>query len=138
MASTVPQNMVPRDINSHVVFLSRNELYQTEKPYATDFPVDEIEGAKVSNHIFDTRPVTFHNARGVKEPFSLDRNGFCYIKAKTSLQPEDATPEWTEAMEQHMQEIADLLHDKLPQYNEIKSMDFQVNSLPLTPGHEKC
>lgn len=129
MASTDVQNMVPQDVNSQMVFLSRNELYQTEKPYAADFPVDEIEGAKLSNHMFDTLPVTFHDARGVKQPFSLDRNGFCYIKAKTSLQPEDATPEWNETMDQYMHEVAAALQKKSSRYNEVKPMDFQVREI---------
>jgi len=133
MASKFPQNIVPRDVSSYMTFLSRNELYQTEKPYTTDFPVNDIEGAKMTNHIFDTHPITFHDARIAKEPFALDRNGFCYIKAKTSLHAEDATSERTELMEQYTQEIADILRDKFPQYQEIKSMDFQVYPLLLTP-----
>ena len=86
----------------------------------------------MTNHIFDTHPITFHDARMAKEPFALDRNGFCYIKAKTSLQAEDATSERTELMEQYMQEIADILRDKFPQYQEIEFMDFQVYPLLLT------
>lgn len=133
MASTYPQDMVPRDVNSYMTFLSRNELYQTEKTYATDFPVDELKGAKMTNHIFDIHPITFHDARKAKESFALDLNGFCYIKAKTSLQAEDATSERTELMQQYMQEIAGILRDKFPQYQEIKPMDFQVYPLLLTP-----
>jgi len=138
MASKFPQNIVPRDVSSYMTFLSRNELYQTEKPYTTDFPVNDIEGAKMTNHIFDTHPITFHDARIAKEPFALDRNGFCYIKAKTSLQAEDATSERTELMEQYTQEIADILRDKFPQYQEIKSMDFQVRRRhPAFPNGEE-
>jgi hypothetical protein len=115
-----------RDIESHMTFLSKNALYQTEKPYTTDFPVDRIEGAKITNHKYDTQPVIFHDARAAKEPFALDCNGFCYIKARTSLSDQDATPERTELMEQYMQEITNILRDKFPQYQEIKCMDFQV------------
>jgi hypothetical protein len=114
-----------------MTFLSRNDLYRTEKPYATDFPVDDIEGAKMTNHIFDTHPITFLDARAVKVPFSLDRNGFCYIKAKTALQAENATSERTEVMEQYMQEIADIVGDTFPQYQEVKPMDFQVYALSM-------
>ncbi|KAJ5873523.1 uncharacterized protein N7473_013396 [Penicillium subrubescens] len=109
-----------------MTFLSRDKRYQTEKPYATDFPVDEIDDAKMTNHIFDTRPVIFHDARASKETFTLDQNGFCFIEAKTSLQAEDATSERTEIMEQYMQEIVGILRTNLPQYQEIKAMDFQV------------
>lgn len=132
MAATCAQNMAPRDVNSHMTFLARNELYQTEKPYTTDFPVDEIEGAKMTNQIFDTQPVLFHDARVAKEPLTLDQNGFCFVKAKTSLQAEEATPEKTELMEQYLQEVADILRDKFPQYKEVKSLDFQVCRLLFT------
>lgn len=100
-----------------------------EKPYATDFPVDDIDGAKMTNHIFDTHPTVFHDARLVQDLFDLDQNGFCYIKAETSLQAGDATTERTELMEQYLQEIIDVLRSRFPQYREIKSMDFQVYSL---------
>ncbi len=126
MASTYTQDGVPRDVSSRMTFLSKNELYRVEKPYATDFPVDGIEGAVMTNHTFDIEPIIFHDARFVKEPFVLDRNGFCYIKAETSLRGDDATPERTELMEQYMQEIADILLAKFPQYREVKGMDFQV------------
>jgi hypothetical protein len=123
--SNVPE-IVPKDVRSYMTFLSRDKRYQTEKPYATDFPVDEIDDAKMTNHIFDTRPVIFHDARASKETFTLDQNGFCFIEAKTSLQAEDATSERTEIMEQYMQEIVGILRTNLPQYQEIKAMDFQV------------
>ncbi|KAH6988112.1 hypothetical protein BKA56DRAFT_630060 [Ilyonectria sp. MPI-CAGE-AT-0026] len=135
MAATYAQTMTPRDVNSHMTFLARNKLYQTEKPYTTDFPVDDIEGAKMTNQIFDTQPVLFHDARVAKEPLTLDQNGFCFAKAKTSLKAEEATPEKTELMEQYLQEVADILQDKFPQYKEVKSLDFQVRRRhPDFPG----
>lgn len=132
MAATYAQTMAPRDVNSHMTFLARNELYQTEKPYTTDFPVDDIEGAKMTNQIFDTQPVLFHDARVAKEPLTLDQNGFCFVKAKTSLKAEEATPEKTELMEQYLQEVAGILQEKFPQYKEVKSLDFQVCRLLFT------
>lgn len=123
---------VPKDVRSYMTFLSRDGLYQTEKPYATDFPVDEIDDAKMTNHIFNTRLITFHDARAAKESFTLNQNGFCFIEAKTSLQAEDAASEKTEIMEQYMQEIVGILRTKLPQYQEIKAMDFQVYHNLLT------
>lgn len=85
MDSTFVHNVVPRGVSSYMTFLSREVLYQTEKPYATDFPVDDIDGATLTNHIFDTHAIKFHDARTAKELFSLDRNGFCFIKSRTSL-----------------------------------------------------
>ncbi|GLI79323.1 hypothetical protein PoHVEF18_007653 [Penicillium ochrochloron] len=93
----------------------------------------------MTNHIFDTRPITFHDARAAKEGFTLDQNGFCFIKAGTSLQAEDAASERTEIMEQYMQEIVGILRTKLPQYQEIKAMDFQVRKrhLAFPNGEER-
>src|SRR6478736_4411991 len=98
MASTHSQTEAPKNVSSYMTFLSRNELYQTEKPYATDFPVDHIKGAQMTNHIFDTRPVVFHDARLTSDEFTLDQNGFCFIRAATSLHAENATSERTEVM----------------------------------------
>lgn len=126
MAISNLSETVPKDVRSYMTFLSRDGLYQTEKPYATDFPVDEIIDAKMTNHIFDTRAMIFHDARNIKETFSLDLNGFCFIDAKTSLRAEDAASERTDIMEQYMQEIVDIMRTKLPQYQDIKAMDFQV------------
>lgn len=125
------RKMATSCVNSYMTFLSRNSLYKSEKPYTTDFPVDHIEGAEVTNHIFDTRPISFKNARVSKEPLALDRNGFCYIKAKTSLQAADATSERNDVMEQYMKEIVGILREKFPQYREIRSMDFQVYAIPF-------
>lgn len=83
-------------------------------------------------HIFDTHLIISHDERIVKEPFGLDRKRFCFIKAKTSLQAEDATREKTKLMEQFTQEnIAEILRDKFSQYQQIKFMDFQVYLLLL-------
>jgi hypothetical protein len=134
MASNLSQTMVPKDVSSYATFLSRNELYHTAKPYTTDFPVDEIEGAKMTNHVNDIRPVTFHDARVARKIFTLDENGYCYIKAKTSLRAEDATTERNEIMEQYNREIMDIIQEKFPEYHEIKFMDFHVSiSSLLTP-----
>lgn len=103
--------MAPKDVSSYMTFLSRNELYGTEKPYATDFPIYGIEGTKMTNHVFETHPVTFHDARTAADSFALDQNEFCYIKAKTSLQAERATSERTKPIEQYMQEIAEITRE---------------------------
>ncbi|VUC32068.1 unnamed protein product [Clonostachys rosea] len=109
-----------------MTFLSRNKLYETEKPYTTDFPVEGIDGATMTNHTFDVQSIVFHDARSAKESFELDRDGFCYINAETSLKAEDATPEKTEMMDRYTDEVVEILRKKFPQYQEIRSMDFQV------------
>lgn len=113
-------------VESYMTFLARDEIYEKEKPYQAGFLVDDIEGAEMTNHKLDVHPVTFYDARTAEKPFTLDRNGFCYIKGETSLKAEDATSERTEPMVNHLQEIIDILKRKFPQYNEIAPMDFQV------------
>src|SRR6187402_3540278 len=114
------------EITSHMTFLSRNELYQKEKPYSADFPVDDIEGAKINNHTYDVLPITLHDARVATQSFTLDREGFCYIKAKTTLHAEDATNERTEVMDLYTKELINVIRKNFPQYHDIKFMDFQV------------
>lgn len=122
------------DVDSCITFLSRHELYQTEKPYCTDFLV-ETPTARMTNHYFDVRPVKVYDARKNEKSFSLDRNGFFFVKAKTDLQAQDATSERTLLMEAYTQQIARIVQANIAEYTKVRVMDFQVSgSLELEYG----
>ncbi|VUC30708.1 unnamed protein product [Clonostachys rosea] len=129
--------MEDRTITSEIPFLARSDLYKTEKPYGADFPVDGIKGASITNHVFDIVPITFHDARQLNVPLSLEPNGCCFIKAKTSLVAEDATNKMNEAMSGYVQEVVDIVKRNFPQYVEVKFADFQVRkrSAHFPGGH---
>lgn len=113
------------EIDSKITFLSRHDLYKVEKPYCTDFPVDSTD-ARMTNHQFDVRSVKIHDARKMQQALTLDRNGFCFVGAETSLRAEDATSERTAIMEAYTQEIASVVQANFPEYSEVRVMDFQV------------
>ncbi|KAF4997491.1 hypothetical protein FGRMN_3855 [Fusarium graminum] len=50
-------------VKANIPYLARDELFKHEKPYGADFAVDEIDGASITNYVFDTRPVLVHNIR---------------------------------------------------------------------------
>lgn len=111
---------------SFMPYLARSEVYQMEKPYGADFPVDHIEGAAMTNHVFEIHPVTFRDLRNMKEELNLSTNGACLIKARTSLLAEEASNSATPAMKQYVDELLRVLQQKCPEYVEIRVMDFQV------------
>ncbi|MCJ1309173.1 hypothetical protein MMC25_002829 [Agyrium rufum] len=121
-----PNLMFPaRDIETHLPYLSRVNLYETEKPFGADFPVDHFDGAKLSNHVFEQVPITVQDARD-RGPFDLDTNGFCVLQAETSLAAVEASNTKTPAIARFLTEIERLLYKSFPGYSRIEVMDFQV------------
>lgn len=116
------------DIMSFMPYLAKSDIYQREKPYGADFPVDHIEGATMTNHAFEIHPVRFRDIRNRKEDLNLDTNGACLIKARTSLLAEEASNSATPAMKRYVDDVLRLLQQKCPEYVEIRVMDFQVGS----------
>ena len=114
-------------VQTRLPYLARDELYSHEKPFGADFPVDKFEGAQLANHVFDDRLVVVNDVRAILPP-SIEQNGFCFIKADTSLKAADATNERTSAVQSYLLEIQRLLYDHFPEYSRIEVMDFQVKS----------
>ncbi|KAK1770187.1 hypothetical protein QBC33DRAFT_530329 [Phialemonium atrogriseum] len=139
MADTTVLGPEPQDIETFIPFLSKEDLYKVEKPYGADFPVDNIEGAKITNHIFDIHPVRVHDVRGSPHELDLERNGACFIKAGVSLKAEEASITMTPAMEKYIADVLTTLQKKFPGYVEIRLMDFQIRkrSVEFPHGHGK-
>ncbi len=113
------------EVQTSLPYLARDVLYDHEKPFGADFPVDRFDGAQLANHKFDSCQVVIHDVRGSKPP-SLDENGFQFIKASTSLAAADATNTKTPAVDKYLKEVEALLYSKFPGYERIEVMDFQV------------
>jgi hypothetical protein len=114
------------DVTSHMPFLAKSQLYEQEKLYGADFSVEDIEGAKITNHVFSIRQVTFHDIRNLQIPLCLEENGACFVKATTSLSAEAACTKRTEAMMNYVEEIVNVVRTHFPQYVEVQFMDYQV------------
>ena len=78
------------DVQSTISYLARDKLWDTEKPYIADFPLDAIKGAKITNQIIQKHLATIHDVRGSQRTFTLEKNSFCFLKAKTSLTADTA------------------------------------------------
>lgn len=116
------------DVQAHLPFLSREETYKRQKPYGADFPVDDIDGACMTNHVFDVQSIKVHDVRGGND-LTLERNGSCFIKGSTSLAAKDATVNHNKAMDNFIVQILSILQERFPQYTEIRHMDHQARTL---------
>ena len=114
-------------------YITRDKLYETEKPFSAEFEVDEEDDrAQRTNYILSDQRVTVHAIQS-SDKFDIDVNGFCVIKASTSLRVQDALTE-PEAVElAYMNELSALLYKRFPEYSRLEPMEFvaslQVDNL---------
>jgi len=127
MAIHSTQDSQAQDVNTYLPYLSRDEVYNKEKPFGADFPIDHFQNSKIANHIFEKVPVVIKDARQ-KKSFDLNTNGFCFLEEKTSLTAEQAANTTTAAVASYLQEIERILYKNFPEYSRIEIMDFQVNN----------
>ncbi|KAK7981655.1 methyltransferase [Apiospora saccharicola] len=122
-----------RSLSTEIVYFSRDKRYDTEKPYTTSFPVDQLEGAKIDNHQFDHVPVTVHDMRGCFTP-NLNTNGFCFVDHPTTLDSRDFD-DVQAVTEVYFAELADMFKKHFPQYRKISFVDQVVRRrLPDYPA----
>lgn len=76
-------------ITSSMAFLSPMKLYEREKPYFSNIPFFEIEGARQSNLRTLPEDVTFVDLRPNVTLFSLDQHGFQILKVPALGKAED-------------------------------------------------
>lgn len=115
-------------VSAQIVYIARDPLYKTEKPYALAFPLpDNIEGAKSTNFVFDRQPMLIRDARSCS-PHRLDVSGFTFVHWPTFFQPEDFESSDL-VRNQYFAEIEKLLLENFPEYTEIVYMDHNVSSI---------
>ncbi|KAI1205233.1 uncharacterized protein F4807DRAFT_291240 [Annulohypoxylon truncatum] len=68
------------EAESSIAFLSPMRLYEREKPFFSNIPFFEIEGARQSNLRTLHEPVTVHDIRGKENAYTLEQNGFQLVK----------------------------------------------------------
>ncbi|CAN9409405.1 unnamed protein product [Alternaria alternata] len=68
-----------------MAYLARSKVFEIEKAFDTDYPVDHVPGARKTNHENDTRQVDVSNITDMNH-WDLDTHGFCILKAQTSPQ----------------------------------------------------
>ncbi len=112
-------------MQTSISYLAQDPIFEREKPFDTDVPVDHIAGARASNHRNDERDVTVDPVTDPTE-WDLEKHGFCFIKAKTELSAEDALTRKREVQKDYWYEIEALLHEHFPQYSRIECYDCTV------------
>lgn len=113
-----------KDICTTFPYLARDALYRKEKPYASDFSVEDSE-VVLTNHIIDFMDSIVSDARPRRESFSLQLHGFCFLQASTSVDTHNAGDERF-VEETYFDEIEAVLHDKFPEYSRLECLDYQV------------
>jgi hypothetical protein len=132
-----------------IPYLARSTIFETEKAFDTDYPVDHVPGARRTNHEDDTRHIHITNITNM-ENWDLNTHGFCILKAQTSSQTnsifmdQEAYAEISTQEKVHQKywyEIEALLHEKFPEYSRIDGYDctvmthFYVTHLYLIVAH---
>jgi hypothetical protein len=112
-------------METYVRYLARSPIFEKEKAFSTDFPVDHVEGARRTNHEADDRLVT---VTAIKNPsqWDLDVHGFCFLHAETHLDRNDVYTRKKEVQDAYWYEIEAILHRNFPQYSRIESFDLTV------------
>ena len=123
----IPSSTSSRDVVSTISYLAHDKLWDTEKPYIADFPLDGIEGAKWTNQIIHKYPMTIRDIRGINREFTLDRNGFCFIKGSTSLTAEAALQNAKSCEESYFMEIESFMQGQFPKYSRFECIDLTVS-----------
>ena len=126
-------SIAPKDVHTTFPYLARDAIYQKEKPYATDFILEDSDVA-LTNHVFDFMNLVVRDAQPQRDSFSLQKNGFCFLKAMTSLSNENVGDEHF-LEKTYFDEIEEVLHDKFPEYTRIECLDYQVS---LSRNREIC
>lgn len=127
-------------------YLARSPVFETEKAFSTDFPVDHVPGARRTNHTIEAREVNI-TAITDNNTWSLDKHGFCMIRAKTNLDADEVySPQGREKVQDaYWYDIEAILHEHFPQYSRIECFDltarrrdpdFPAVAMPYRPEYQ--
>ena len=114
------------DFETIIPYLKRDQLYNKIKPFSASFRVENVTEEQSSNHMFEYKPMTVHDLRGNEGGFTLDTNGFCFMKTPTFVTSEKAN-NIASYQELYFKEIENFLYNHFPQYSRFECMDLQVD-----------
>lgn len=120
--------MAQLDLMTSIPYLARSPVYEREKPYQMDHTVHRPDGIGFANHELERHPITVLDIRNRQKP-SIERNGFCIVKANTTLSADQASNARTPAMSKYLDEIERLLYREFPEYSRIEVLDWGVCAL---------
>ncbi|KAI4287470.1 MAG: hypothetical protein L6R35_003276, partial [Caloplaca aegaea] len=117
--------MAQLDLMTSIPYLARSPVYEREKPYQMDHTVHRPDGIGFANHELERHPITVLDIRNRQKP-SIERNGFCIVKANTTLSADQASNARTPAMSKYLDEIERLLYREFPEYSRIEVLDWGI------------
>lgn len=112
-------------MNTFLSYLARDELYEKEKSFSTDFAVDHIPGARATNGKTDERLVSMHDIHTSKD-ITFDTAGFCLANFHSQFSADDLVNNGEEAKLGYWKEIQQLILSTFPEYQKVECYDLTV------------
>ncbi|KAK5006470.1 hypothetical protein LTR28_006458, partial [Elasticomyces elasticus] len=111
-----------KDVNVKLQYLASDPLYKKVKPLQVVPGYLDCDG-KSNVYLQPGETETIHDIRGKENEFSLDKNGFRYVKSKTNFEEWNSQPKIGEV---YLQEMEDLLRNQLEGCDEIMFFDARL------------
>ncbi|KAG5804313.1 hypothetical protein H9Q74_005163 [Fusarium xylarioides] len=74
-----------RHVQSEVEFILDLPRYQTEKPYYVAGPLGKDDEPRRTNAVFETKTVDFQDLRGAEKSYTLQKDGFTYVRDELTV-----------------------------------------------------
>lgn len=116
---------------SEVQYLARSPLYETEKPFMVNLQVPE--GERQTNHVFEAKTVLVHDGRN--KGYSMDVNGFAFMKLHTKLEPHDFY-DASKVETTYVEEIDEFVRQNWPEFSDVVFLDYNVRDCVSTRIYE--
>lgn len=116
-----------------IYYISPEKLYQTEKPYFMNVPVQDMPGLQQTNVKHTGRVVPVTDIRGHEDLFSLDKTGFQIVHHHTNMNyPDFENPD--AIVGEFYNEVCDVIRSATGAV-EVLPFDYQIRrrdpTLPL-------
>lgn len=113
-------------VETTLQYLSRNELYATEKPYSVEFEVDgNLDSVQKTNYIISEVPANIREITP-SDNFTLETNGFCVLNEITHLDAAKAVSDASGIEAAYLSELEAILHRRFPEYQRLEPLVFVV------------
>ncbi|PVH89532.1 hypothetical protein DL98DRAFT_600828 [Cadophora sp. DSE1049] len=115
-------------VKSSLHFLTRDPIYQSEKPYLVDKEVDlsNVPRAVETNRILEECPVKVHDVRAcLMQEVDIDVTGWTFVKGEAEMSTADFhDPPTMEST--YFDELLQMMKDQFPQYSSLALLDHVV------------
>lgn len=115
------------DVQASFGFLKWSDLYLKEKPFQVyiDIPKDAPDQRRHNLNFEEDIEYTVHSVRGRETQYTLDENGFAYVKHKSSMTAQDFQDEHT-VVQRYYEELEELLKRHMDGVDQVCIFDWRV------------